>query len=228
MRFRLIGTALLGAYLALRPPMLRWGATEEESRRRLPGADVIPDARRTSSTMAVTIDAPPHRVWPWLVQMGCDRAGWYSYDRLDNGGRPSSEEIVPAWQNIEVGDRIQADTKGAHWFTVAHVDPERSLVLRSSNELPGGRPFDPAGPRPRWFSDTTWEFVLEPAGADQTRLVVGGMGAGRPWLVDRLAALLFWEPAHFVMQRRQFAEIARRAEGRPIPEIREEKTPLHA
>jgi uncharacterized protein YndB with AHSA1/START domain len=164
--------------------------------------------------MAVTIDAPPDRVWPWLVQMGADRAGWYSYDRLDNGGRASSREIVPAWQHVVPGDRFLADVKGEHWFTVQHVDPDRALVLRASYELPRTRPFDPTGPRPRWFSDSTWEFVLEPSGEGGTRLVVGSMSAGRPWLFDRMAALLFWEPVHVVMQRKQFHEIKRRAEGR--------------
>ena len=110
--------AIAGAYLVLvRPRMLRWGATEEEARRRLPGEGVVPDARRDPSTMAVTIDAPPERVWPWLVQMGCDRAGWYSYDRLDNAGRPSAETVVPEWQNIKMGDRLTAGSSGRAWFT---------------------------------------------------------------------------------------------------------------
>ena len=64
-----------------------------------PGAELIPGGRR-GATMAVTIDAPPARVWPWLLQMGCDRAGWYSWDRLDNAGRPSAEHIIPEWQTL--------------------------------------------------------------------------------------------------------------------------------
>jgi hypothetical protein len=65
-----------GAYaLFVRPRMLRWGATQDEVRERFPGADIIPDGKR-GSTMAVTIDATPSAVWPWLVQMGYDRAGW--------------------------------------------------------------------------------------------------------------------------------------------------------
>ena len=77
----------------------------DEVRRPFPGADVIPGGRR-SATMAVTIDAPPARVWPWLVQMGCDRAGWYAWDRLDNGGVPSAERIHPEWQDLSLGDRL--------------------------------------------------------------------------------------------------------------------------
>lgn len=69
-----------------------WGATHEALAGPFPGADLIPGGKR-GRTMAVTIDAPPSAVWPWLVQMGCDRAGWYSWGRLDNGGRPSADRI---------------------------------------------------------------------------------------------------------------------------------------
>src|SRR5690606_16683183 len=84
-----------GAYTALvRPRLLRWGATREEANASYPGDDLIayPTAQ---STMAVSLPAPPEEVWPWLVQMGCGRAGWYSWDLLDNGGRPSADRIVP-------------------------------------------------------------------------------------------------------------------------------------
>src|SRR6185436_10437055 len=87
--------AVLGiaAYaLVVRPRMLRAGATEAELAEQYPGADLIPGGRR-GGTMATTIDAPPPAVWPWLVQMGCDRAGWYSWDRLDNAGHPSADSI---------------------------------------------------------------------------------------------------------------------------------------
>jgi proline iminopeptidase len=218
---RLAGAAAVaigGVYLPLiRPRILRWGATAEEARRRLPGEGLVPDARRDPSTMAVTIDAPPERVWPWLVQMGCDRAGWYSYDRLDNAGRPSAETLVSEWQSTQVGDRLAAGPSGRAWFTVARLDPGRTLVLRASNDPRRMTSFDPSGPRPGWFTDGTWEFVLEKLDRDRTRLIVGGTSAGRPWLLDRLAKLLLWEPAHFIMQRKQFRELKRRVEGAQSP-----------
>src|SRR5688572_6469223 len=80
----------------MRRRMLRWGATREETRGPAPGAGIIPGGKR-GSTMATTIDAPPLRVWPWLAQMGFDRAGWYSWDRLDRGGIPSSRTLHPEW-----------------------------------------------------------------------------------------------------------------------------------
>src|SRR5574341_1912563 len=127
-----------GVYaLAIRPRMLRWGASDEEVQQLYPGAGLIPGGRR-GATMAVTIDAPPSRVWPWLVQMGCDRAGWYSWDRLDNGGVASAERIHPEWQDLSVGDRLASTPSGSAWFEVAALDPERFLGLRAPINLRGG------------------------------------------------------------------------------------------
>src|SRR5512139_2291198 len=97
-----VAAGLIGGYAAVvRPRLLRWGATAQEVREPYPGADLVPGGVR-GATMAVTIDAPPRRVWPWLVQMGHDRAGWYSWDRLDNVRVPSADRIHPEWQDIAV------------------------------------------------------------------------------------------------------------------------------
>jgi hypothetical protein len=117
---------LLGAYaLIVRPRLIRWGATAEEVAGRYPGADLIPRGAR-SATMAVTIEAPPARVWAWLVQMGYDRAGWYSWDRLDNWGRHSAELIHPEWQKLSIGDRLSAVPDGSMGWEVAALDPQGS------------------------------------------------------------------------------------------------------
>jgi uncharacterized protein YndB with AHSA1/START domain len=205
---------LAGCYaLVIRPRMLRYGATDEEVRRPFPGADLIPGGKR-GGTMAVTIDAPPARVWPWLVQMGCDRAGWYSWDRLDNGGTASAERVHPEWQQIKVGDRMASKPDGSTWFEVAAVEPERFLGLRASFDV-SGRPFDPAGPRPRAFSDSLWAFLLEEQPGNRTRLVVSGYGAARPRAAQAILDVLFWEPSHWIMQTRQFANLRRRTERAP-------------
>jgi hypothetical protein len=92
----------LGAYrLWIQPWQHRWGATDLEVRRAMPGDDVIPDA--ASTTRAITIAAPADQVWPWLVQLGYGRGGWYSYDWIDNDGRPSADGIIPELQQLEVG-----------------------------------------------------------------------------------------------------------------------------
>lgn len=203
----------------VRPRMLRWGATDEELRMDYPGADLIPGGKRTS-TMACTLDARPGEVWPWLVQMGYDRAGWYSWDLLDNGGNPSAEQIHPEWQDIEVGQRLPSMPDDRSWFEVAALEPERFLALRAPLDL-GGHPFDTAGPRPRTYSDSTWCFLLEELPDRRTRLVVSGYAAGRPHMLQTIASALIWEPAHWIMQTRQFANLARRVEegrrSRPQP-----------
>jgi hypothetical protein len=195
---------------AVRPRLLRWGASDTEVQALYPGAGLIPGGTR-GATMAVTINVPPSQVWPWLVQMGTDRGGWYSWDRLDNFGRRSAWRVQPEWQQIAVGDRLAAIPDGSEWWEVAELDPERFLCLRMSLDL-RGRPFDPAGPRPRFYTDSTWGFQLGELPGGRTRLVVSGYWALRPaWLQPFLSAAVL-EPSHWVMQTRQFANIKRRAE----------------
>lgn len=201
--------------LGVRPRLLRSGASDEEVRGSYPGAEVIAGGRR-GATMAVTIDAPPSQVWPWLVQMGCDRAGWYSWDRLDNGGAPSADRIHPEWQRLAVADRLASTPSGRAWFQVAALEPERFLGLRATIDLRRGRPFDPAGPRPRFYVDALWGFQLSAWPGRRTRLVVSGYASARPRLLQVIADRLFWEPVHWVMQSRQFANLKRRTEGRPL------------
>lgn len=208
-RGALAGAALGAAVVAVRGPLRNWGATEAERRRALPGDGLVPGERATS-TMAITISAPAAAIWPWLAQMGADRAGWYSFDRLDNGGRPSADTLDPRWRHIVEGDRL-ATVPGRSWFTVAHAEPNRSLVLRAS--LDGrGRPFDPRAGRPRAFVDSRWELFLQPRPDGTTRLIVRSGGDAGPRPLSDLMDLLFWHPAHVVMQLRQLRELKRRAE----------------
>lgn len=207
-----LGFSLAVYALVVRPRMLRFGATDDEVEGPFPGAELVPGGRR-GGTMAVTINAPPSAVWPWLAQMGCDRAGWYSWDRLDNGGIPSAERVHPEWQPVEVGDRWPSMPSGATWFEIAAVEPERFLALRAPIDLYGGHPFDTLRPRPRLYSDTLWCFLLEELPGERTRLVVSGYAAARPRFLAAVQNSLFWDPAHWVMQTRQFANLKRRAEG---------------
>jgi proline iminopeptidase len=198
-------------YLSVvRPRLLRAGATDSEVQGPYPGAGLIPGSTR-SATMAVTIDAPPSRVWPWLVQMGTDRGGWYSWDRLDNFGRRSTETIHPEWQQIAVGDRLAAKPDGSQWWAVAALEPERFLGLRMSLDL-RGRPFDPARERPRHCTDSIWGFELKEAAAGRTRLVVSGYWALDPKWLQPFFSTVMLEPSHWVMQTRQFSNLKRLAE----------------
>lgn len=202
----------LGGYAILfRPRMLRWGATRDEVAAPYPGMTVIPGGRR-SPTMATTIAAPPAVVWRWLVQMGYGRAGWYSWDHLDNWGHSSDDRIRPEWQEIAVGDRLPSMPDNAAWWEVATLEPERFLGLRATMDLKG-RPFDPEGPRPAAFTDSLWGFALEPLEGDRTRLVVSGYWAMRPGWAKALTSWFLVEPAHWIMQSRQFARLKRLAEN---------------
>jgi hypothetical protein len=209
----LTGLASAVAYgLLLRPRLLRWGARNEEVAAPYPGADLIPGGKR-GSTMAVTIDGRPSHVWLWLVQMGRDRAGWYSWDRLDHSGVPSEERIHPEWQQIAIGDRLASTPSGNSWFEVAALEPERFLALRAPLDLARrARPFDTAGAWPRFYSDSTWCFLLKELPGGRTRLVVSGYACSRPRALTAVTDFFFWEPAHWIMQTRQFANLKRRAQ----------------
>ena len=121
------------AYLAWRPRMLRWGATDEEVGESLPGDDRTPTPR-VQSTRAVTIDAPPEQVWPWLMQMGIGRAGFYTHDWVERllfraryaEGRHSASRIHPELAPLTVGDSVPMGA-GAY-ATVFEVKPYEYLL----------------------------------------------------------------------------------------------------
>jgi proline iminopeptidase len=187
---------------------LRWGASDEEVRQPFPDAGIVPGGTR-SATMATTIEAAPAEVWPWLVQMGIDRGGWYSWDRLDDFGRKSTDRIHPEWQEIHLGDHLTAMPDGSEWWEVAALEPDRFLSLRMSLDL-RGRWFDPRGKRPRFFTDSTWSFLLKEPTPGKTRLIVSGYWAFSPRWLQTLFSVLVLEPSHWIMQTRQFTNLKRR------------------
>jgi hypothetical protein len=194
--FNLVRGGLLGIGLlimAFSPRMTaslrRVRASKNERRRTLAGDDRIPQPI-ASLTHAITIRCSPHDLWPWLIQMGAGRAGWYSYDSLDNGGHRSSREIVPEFQKISVGTLFPALPGMTDVFFVLDYKPEQYLVL-------GAEP-------------STWAFILEPAGPNRTRLITRARGAAAYSLHG--LPLTFLRLIHFIMQRKQLLEIARRAE----------------
>jgi hypothetical protein len=140
--------------------------------------------------MAVTIDAPPQRVWPWLVQMGWDRGGWYSWDRFDNAGRPSATDVHPQWQDLAVGDHLRACSPGgplAPWEVVA-LEPNRFLGLHRLTDL-RGHSLDRRQPRPSAYLEGLWGFRLtELPDGGRSRLVIGGYQAIRPRWLERASS----------------------------------------
>jgi len=200
------GLAVPAIYvLCVRPRMLTWGAMPDEVLGPYPGDEMFPRPNG-GATMATTIAAPPAQVWPWLAQMGGDRGGWYSWDRIDNNGRHSVDRLVPEWQDLHEGQRLKGPT---NWFTVAIVEPGRTLVLHSSYRLTG-RPFEPSDRMPWSYVDAIWGFHLRQTADGHCRLIVRTRGRNGPrWLTGPLAVLV-WEPVHFVMQMRQFHNLSRR------------------
>jgi proline iminopeptidase len=114
---------------------------------------------------------------------------------------------------------LGVDAERRTWFEVAAVNPERFLALRAPIDMLGGRPFDTASPRPRAYNDTLWCFQLKELPGERTRLVVSGYAAARPRVLAAVQNVLFWEPAHWIMQTRQFANLKRRAEGWTTPRV---------
>jgi hypothetical protein len=149
--------------LLFRPIHRRWGAIKKEVNTKMDGDDEILDASY-QTTRAVSIDAGVQKVWPWIVQMGYRRAGWYGYDQFDNDGIPSATKLLPEFQNLQIGQVI-----GEEGLAVRSVQPNDSLVLSFSY------------PKPIWvfkegiwpkFGSSSLEYKLNPIDADHTRLII--------------------------------------------------------
>jgi hypothetical protein len=177
----------------------RVAANASEHRASLPGDDLIPHAVQTV-THAVTVNGDCRTVWPWLIQMGADRAGWYSYDWLDNDGRRSAEKVVPELQHPSVGAVFPALPGESHGFVLVGKETNHWLVLGWPSEKQG--------------YVVTWAFVLTPISQNRTRLVVRARASEAYRLCGLPQAIGLWLArfVHFVMQRKQLLGIARRAE----------------
>ena len=181
-----------------------------QNERSLPGDELIPDAVG-QFTHSIVIAAPPEKIWPWLVQMGCQRAGFYSIDLLDNAGTPSAREIRLDLQQLKVGARIPASPKGDDHFEVLRIEQNRALLLGGLFDVENQRQVSFDAPRPRRYWHVSWAFVLEPLDAGRTRLYARARGAFPP--SERFHA--FWiRPVHHLMQTAQLRHLAERAEGR--------------
>jgi hypothetical protein len=183
-----------------RPRVLNWGATPEEAVRPMPGDELLPGTP-LQATRAITIDAPPPAIWPWLVQMGPrPRAGAYTYDwieRLFGIDIENADRILPELQQLNVGDALGMNAKG-EGIVVRKIQPERFLVLQ-------------------WIpAHSTWTFGLYPLDGGKTRLVSRNRiaGAGPLFWVGMVG---FMEPGSLIMEREMLRGIKRRTEAWPSP-----------
>lgn len=240
-RLLILGATVGGAVAVYRrvvePWWRTWGVRPDEAGAPLAGDEIVGGPDVTIETRGIDIEAPAEAVWPWLVQMGFGRAGWYSYDQLDMEGR-SADRIVPEHQSLAVGDTVPTHPAGG--FEVRAIEPGRHLVLylddemvrRQAEEAAVINAESPANLRmagafmenaqPPEFS-ASWAFVLEPRDGgtrliERFRIRFGNEGT-KPWTRLTLPVMGF---GVFVMMRKQMLGIRDRAERlrMPAPEPR--------
>jgi hypothetical protein len=183
-------------YLALlRPWQLRWGATDDEIKRSMPGDEIVGHPS-FNATRAVTIHAPAENIYPWIVQMGVRRAGWYSYDWLDNLARPSAQVILPEHQTIHVGDMIPMSPDGKQGLWVKDFSHNEWMLW-----------WDKIG-------DSSWVWRIYPAGESSSRLVTR-LRVKYRWFSPAMPINLLTEFFDILMMRKCMLGIKRRAEALP-------------
>jgi hypothetical protein len=210
----LVCATALGELALIRLGMT-YGSTPEERQMVLPGDDIISQPSVVTNH-AITIDAPASSVWPWLIQMGWGRGGWYTARWVDlllfpaNG--PSAEVIVDGLQNLKIGDFVpDGPPETETGFIVEQLIPERALVLHSTSHLPASwRRRDLA------TMDWSWSFHLLPnESSSQTRYLFRSRWTTAPWWLTA-GSWLGILPADFVMARDHLHGIRDRAECRPL------------
>jgi hypothetical protein len=184
-------------WFPIRRWMNQWGATESDLTRVMAGDSLLP-GQTYSGTTAVVVNARPEHIWPWLVQIGYQRGGLYSYDWLDRLfgylDRPSATRILPEFQHLAVGDHIPLG-RGPSW-PVAVLEPDRALVLDMRNM--GGL-------------DWVWQFGIYPLDETRTRLVSRSRVRAHAVWARLLTHVI--EPAGFLMTRRMLLGLKERSEG---------------
>lgn len=194
-----------------RPLYAHWGATTDEITRALPGDEIVPHPT-IETTRAITIAAPPDRVWPWIVQLGYGRGGLYSYEALEQlagSDLHNADRIHPEWQNLKVGDTIALDPRIPAPYTVLAIEGpgpqgQRALILGILDEPTA------VGERP---NAATWVFFLDPLPEERTRLLVRGRHTYPTTAANEVMWRLITDPLHFVMERQMLMGIKERAEA---------------
>jgi hypothetical protein len=191
-------------YPLLRGWRRQWGATEEERVLRLPGDELVPQPD-WGYEHAISIDAPASAVWPWLVQLGQGRGGFYSYEGLENLAGcqiRNVAEIRPELQSLSVGDKIILHGRSGFGPEVVRLEPERALVLGGPPNAKGSR--------------ATWGFYLLDGPNETTRLLERGRHVAGRGLAEKLGfGPYLMDPIGFVMSRRMLRNIKKLVEDSP-------------
>ena len=210
-----LAAGVAGAYWYwVRPWHRKWGAAQNEADRIFPSDELLPGACY-SATHALTVFGSVEQVWPWIIQMGAGRAGFYSYDFIENSmGQDihSASRIRPELQNLKVGDVVRL---GPHNFglRVATLEPHHMLALHGDSRL--GEISLP-DLKPGEYLAMTWTFLLEPINSQTTRLLERLRLDYTPTVHSAVLYRAFVEPGSFLMERRMLLGIKSRAEGRRL------------
>lgn len=204
-----MATSVVGYERWVKPWQQQWGATEEERIVRLPGDELVTEPA-AQLTRVITIDAPPDRVWPWIVQLGADRGGFYSYDWLENLFGlmiHSADDVVADWQELQVGDVVYASRDRTAGWHVVDLRPNETLVLKVA-DVAAGRPLR-RDEQLKW--EFLWTFALRPTASGATRFLVRERVAFGSALTRMVMAPV--GVVSFVMTRRMMLGIKTRVEA---------------
>jgi len=199
----------------VRPWHVRWGATDAEAAASLPGDDLVSQPK-ISATHAISVQGSVSDVWPWLVQIGQGRAGFYSYEGIENLmglNIHNSDRILPEFQDLKVGAVVPVAPDGAG-VPVAFLEPNRSLVLGGRVDAQTKGPLALEDKSPGAYYETSWCFFLQPIDAHTTRLIERFR---MDWGPDTIGNNLFYrgilEPGSFIMERKMLLGIKERVEA---------------
>jgi hypothetical protein len=213
-RITFFGGGLLAAYVGLvRPWISRWNATDDELLKVQPGDELIPHPL-LHTTRSVLIQAPAEKVWPWIVQIGYGRGGFYSFDQLERAagleGLHSATGIDPALQKLKQGDTVHISPVTP--MTVETLLPNRAMVLHTVMSPFTAQALDPQNP-PQPCIDWTWSFLVTPLNDYACRLASRVRAVYAPYFMLWSLVALGIEPAAFVMDRKMLLTIKERAEA---------------
>jgi hypothetical protein len=221
-KFKNIGEGIAGAAaiaVALlipfpRPWYRKWGAADAEVHRSLPGDDLVPHPKG-EFTHAINIRAPAADIWPWLVQLGQGRGGFYSYEWLENlvgCDMHNADRIIPEFQHLEVGDSVRMHPKSGYPYVVAAIEPGRALVLQIRVDTQTGKTFELTDTMPKKYLNFSWVLFLDELDEGPTRLFSRSRNDWNRSFINTLVFGVFG-PISFVMDRKMLLGIKQRAEA---------------
>lgn len=174
----------------IRPWQLTWGATSEEVTSTMPGDEYL-ISTNFNATRAVTITAKAEEIWPWLIQIGDKRGGWYSYDIFNNHGLPSAKKIISKYQHIAVGDKV------SRGLWIKDFRKNKWILLEGNNE----------------HGKTTWLMMLKPIDGNSTRYITRLRVQWHENTLSQRLTRLVYDMSQIIMVRKSMLEIKKRAEG---------------